>query len=164
MRQIGILSDTHGTFDESLEKFFEPCDELWHAGDIGNLEIAHKMEKFKLLKAVSGNIDDYKVRSIYKPLLRFNCEDVDVMITHIGGYPGRWEPEIKKIFELNAPKLFICGHSHICKVIFDKQYNMLHINPGAAGCSGFHAVRTAIRLKIDNKQIKDVEVWEKKRN
>ena len=163
MKRIGILSDTHCTFDEPLEKFFSECDELWHAGDIGNLETANNIEKYKPSQLVCGNIDDQKLRSIYKPMLHFDCEQVNVLITHIGGYPGRYESDVKRILDIQAPQLFICGHSHILKVMHDKQYNMLHINPGAAGCSGFHLVRTAVRLTIDGNQIKDLEVWEKKR-
>ena len=163
MKRIGILSDTHCTFDESLTTFFSQCDELWHAGDIGNLETANSIEQFKPSKLVYGNVDDHKLRTIYKPMLSFDCEQVPVLITHIGGYPGRYESEMLKIFNIQPPKIFICGHSHILKVIFDKKYNMLHINPGAAGCSGFHTLRTAIRLEIHGNEIKNLEIWEKKR-
>lgn len=160
MKRIGLLSDTHIHWDNSLSIFFESCDEIWHAGDIGNLETASAIAAFKPLKAVHGNIDDFKVRSVYPKILRFNCEEVSVFLTHIGGYPGRYETLIRTLIEAEKPKLFICGHSHILKVIYDKKYNLLHINPGAAGIQGMHRVRTAIRFTIEGTDIKDLEILE----
>lgn len=160
MKRIGILSDTHGHWDEKLANFFADCDEIWHAGDIGNIETAYQINSFKPLKAVHGNIDDYKVRAAYPKILRFNCEEVDVLMTHIGGYPNHYDSHILPIIKNQPPNLFICGHSHILKVIFDKKYDLLHINPGASGKSGFHSLRTAIRLKIDGSEIKELEILE----
>ena len=160
MKRIGLLSDTHSHWDDSLSTFFESCDEIWHAGDIGNLETADTIAAFKPLKAVHGNIDDFKVRGVYPKNLRFTCEGVNVLLTHIGGYPGKYEPTIRTIIEDEHPKLFICGHSHILKVIYDKKYNLLHINPGAAGIQGMHRVRTVVRFTIDGADIKDLEILE----
>ena len=160
MKRIGILSDTHGHWDERLASFFAQCDELWHAGDIGNMATADTINAFKPLKAVYGNIDDSLVRSTYPEILQFTCEDVNVLITHIGGYPKRYEKKITPILKSQKPNLFICGHSHILKVIYDKDYELLHINPGAAGISGFHLVRTAIRLTIDGSNMKEMEILE----
>jgi uncharacterized protein len=160
MKQIGLLSDTHGFIDERLYVFFENCDEIWHAGDIGNFETARKLEAFKPFRAVYGNIDNYEVRSVYKQTIRFECEQADVMITHIGGYPGHYDASVLDTLKTNPPKLFICGHSHILKVMNDKRFNLLHINPGAAGNSGFHNVKTAVRFAIDGGEFKNLEVWE----
>lgn len=160
MKRVGILSDTHGHWDEQLANFFAQCDELWHAGDIGNIETADSIAQFKPLKAVHGNIDDFRVRSVYPKILQFRCEEVVVLITHIGGYPNRYESDILAIIKMQKPKLFICGHSHILKVIYDKKYDLLHINPGAAGRSGFHHVRTAVRLTIDGEAMRDLEILE----
>ena len=160
MKQIGLLSDTHGFIDERIFPFFEKCDEVWHAGDIGNLETADKLSSFRTFRAVYGNIDDSLVRMQYPQFLRFNCEELDVVITHIGGYPGHYEPNVRPFLKTNAPKLFITGHSHILRVIYDKQFGFLHINPGAAGNSGFHQVKTAIRFVVDGNEIKNLEVWE----
>lgn len=160
MKRVGILSDTHGHWDEQLANFFAQCDELWHAGDIGNIETADSIAQFKPLKAVHGNIDDFKVRSSYPKILQFKCEDVEVLITHIGGYPSRYESDMLALIKAQKPKLFICGHSHILKVIYDKKYELLHVNPGAAGKSGFHHVRTAVRLTIDGETMKDLEILE----
>jgi putative phosphoesterase len=160
MIKIGLLSDTHGFIDERLFTFFEPCQEIWHAGDIGNLETATKLDSFKPLRAVFGNIDGTDIRQQYKSIERFDCEQTPVLITHIGGYPGHYDQRIQEILKVAPPKLFICGHSHILKVMWDKQLNFLHINPGAAGNSGFHKVKTAVRFTIDSNAIKDLEVWE----
>ncbi len=160
MIKIGLLSDTHGFIDDKVLKFFENCDEIWHAGDIGNIETADKIAAFKPLKAVYGNIDDQKLRIVYPEHLRFNCENVNVWITHIGGYPGHYDVKVRNEMNENPPRLFICGHSHILKVIYDKQNNLLHINPGAAGISGFHKIRTAVRFKIDGNEIKELEILE----
>jgi uncharacterized protein len=160
MIRIGLISDTHGFVDDRILNFFKDCDEVWHAGDIGNFETARVFERFKPFKAVYGNIDNFEVRQVYPKINRFKCEAVDVMMTHIGGYPKRYEPLIKEILKADKPKLFIAGHSHILKVIYDKDMDLLFMNPGAAGNSGFHQMKTAIRFAIEGSQIKDVEVWE----
>ena len=163
MTRIGLLSDTHNYLHSSIPGFFSECNEIWHAGDMGNAGIAQELSKLKPFKGVYGNIDGQDVRKIYPKELRFTCEDVDVWITHIGGYPGRYEKEIKNRILARPPKLFICGHSHILKVIYDKKLNLLHINPGAAGKYGMHVVLTAVRFTIDRKKIKDLEILELQR-
>lgn len=160
MKKIGLLSDTHGWWDDKYEKYFADCDEIWHAGDIGSLDIGLRFEAFKPFRAVYGNIDDSKIRAAYPEFLRFTLEDVDVLMTHIGGYPGKYDPRVRPILYSNPPKLFITGHSHILKVMFDKKLNCLHINPGAAGKYGFHKVRTLIKFVLDNGNIKDLDVIE----
>lgn len=160
MKRIGILSDTHGHWDEKLANFFANCNELWHAGDIGNMATADTINGFKPLRAVYGNIDDSLVRTTYPEILQFTCENVSVLITHIGGYPKRYEKKIVPILKSQKPNLFICGHSHILKVIYDKEFDLLHINPGAAGVSGFHVVRTAIRFTVDGDKMKGLEILE----
>lgn len=163
MKRIGILSDTHGTLIPQLFDFFKDVDELWHAGDIGNIETAEQLEAFKPLRAVHGNIDDHIVRLQYPEDQFFQVEDVQVFMTHIGGYPDHYLSEIKALLKYKKPDLFVCGHSHILRVIYDKKLNLLHINPGAAGQSGFHKKITMIRLAIDGKEIKDMEIFEKDR-
>jgi putative phosphoesterase len=163
MKKIGLLSDTHGFIDDNLLNFFISCDEIWHAGDIGNIETANRINEYKPLKAVHGNIDGTEIRSYYPQHLRFLCEEVDVWITHIGGYPRMYAFEVKPEIFNNPPQLFISGHSHILKVMNDKTLNLLHINPGAAGKTGLHTMRTAIRFTIDKKDIKDLEVLEMKK-
>ena len=160
MRRIGLLSDTHGYLDDRIMEYLGSCDEIWHAGDIGNVETAQKLSLLKPFRAVSGNIDGTDLRQEYPLRLRFFCEQVEVLMVHIGGYPGHYSPEIRTEISLSAPKLFISGHSHILKVIYDKKYNVLHINPGAAGLQGFHQIRTLIRFSIDGEIIKDLEVIE----
>lgn len=160
MKKIGLLSDTHSYWDDKYEKYFADCDEVWHAGDIGSIALAEKFEAFKPFRAVYGNIDDYKVREAFPELLRFALEDVDVLMTHIGGYPGRYEPKIRKIMQMDSPKLFISGHSHILKVMYDKTFNCLHINPGAAGIYGFHQVRTLVTFILNGGNIGDLNVIE----
>jgi len=160
MKRIGLLSDTHTTLSSRIFKFFQPVDEIWHAGDIGNAETADRLSAIKPLRAVYGNIDDHIVRLMFPENQRFTCEDVDVLMTHIGGYPGRYDPRVRNLIQAKPPQLFICGHSHILKVIYDKKYDLLHINPGAAGNKGFHQVCTAVRFVIDGKNIKDLEVLE----
>ena len=160
MKRIGLLSDTHSYLDKSIFKYFEECDEVWHAGDIGDAQVVKDLEKFKPLKAVYGNIDDKDLQAEYPLNWRFDCEGVDVWMTHIGGYPGRYNKRVRKEFETNPPKLFICGHSHILKVMPDKKYNFIHINPGACGHHGIHQMRTIIRFTIDAGVIKDLEVIE----
>lgn len=158
--KIGILSDTHGMISPRIWRFFETVDEIWHAGDIGTAETADQLAAFKPLRAVYGNIDGHELRRMYQETLRFDCEKVDVLMTHIGGYPGRYEPKIRKYLYEAPPKLFISGHSHILKVIYDKRLNLLHINPGAAGNKGYHKVCTAIRLDIVGTEIKNLELLE----
>ena len=164
MKRIGILSDTHCTLIPQLFDFFKDVDELWHAGDIGNIETADALAQFKPLRAVHGNIDDHVVRMQYPEDLFFHIEDVDVYMTHIGGYPGHYMPEVRRILQDKKPDLYICGHSHILKVMYDKQLNLLHINPGAAGNSGFHNKVTFVRMVIDGKTFKDLEIFELDRN
>lgn len=161
--KIGIISDTHGFVHPELFTFFEKCDEIWHAGDIGNIETAERLEAFKPLRAVHGNIDDHVVRLQYPEDQFFQVEDIRVYMTHIGGYPGHYLPEIRILLQDKQPELYVCGHSHILKVIYDKKLNLLHINPGAAGTSGFHKHITMVRLAIDGKEIKDLEIFDKER-
>lgn len=163
MRRIGLLSDTHGYINPRILDFFATCDEIWHAGDIGNVETADILAALKPLKAVYGNIDGTELRKSYPKNQVFNCEEVKVLMTHIGGYPGRYEKETRQLIEIEKPGLFICGHSHILKVIYDKKHELLHINPGAAGNSGFHHVITCVRFVIEGKDIRDLEVFEKQR-
>ena len=143
--------------------FFKNCDEVWHAGDIGDIEVINKITEIKPLKAVYGNIDGQDIRITFPKVQLFECEGVKVLMTHIGGYPGRYYREVQEMIKKTKPDLFISGHSHILKVIFDKKYNLLHINPGAAGKSGFHKVITAVRFKIEGKEIKELEIYEKSR-
>ncbi len=164
MTKIGILSDTHHYFDDKLRTFFADVDEIWHAGDIGSILLADEIAAFKPLRAVSGNCDGTDVRIVHPVRQRFTLAGVDVLMTHIGGYPGRYEPAVLQTLKTNPPKLFISGHSHILKVMYDKTFGLLHINPGAAGIYGFHAVRTAVRLVLDNGNIRDLEVGEWTKN
>lgn len=160
MKRIGLLSDTHAYWDERYTKYFEDCDEIWHAGDIGSLEVAQKLAAIKPLRAVYGNIDGQDIRKVYPQINRFTIEETEVLIKHIGGYPGNYDPSIRGSLLVRPPKLFISGHSHILKVKFDKTLNMLHINPGAAGIYGFHKVRTLVRFSIEDCNFKDLEVIE----
>lgn len=160
MKRIGLLSDTHSVLDERIFTWFEQCDEVWHAGDIGNLRVAEALEDFRPFRAVYGNIDGTEIRNRYPENLRFECEGVDTLITHIGGYPGKYAPRVRPILLSNPPKLFICGHSHILKVMPDKGLGLLHINPGACGKEGFHKVKTIIRFSLESGRIKDLEVIE----
>ena len=160
MKRIGIISDTHGTFDERLREFLKDVDEIWHAGDIGSLELADEIAAFKPLRAVSGNIDGGVTRRVYPDFLSFECEQVSVLMTHIGGYPRRYDPRAVQRIQAVRPKLFIAGHSHILKVQYDPVYDLLAVNPGAAGEYGFHRTRTAVRLVIDGAQMRDLEVGE----
>ena len=160
MKKIGLISDTHSLFDQKLRNFLADVDEIWHAGDIGDIATADQIAAFKPLRAVCGNIDNQTVRISYHPSMLFECEDVLVMMTHIGGYPDHYPQAIREAIEKYRPTLFICGHSHILKVIYDKKYDLLHINPGAAGCNGFHKVRTAVRFIIEGDNIRDLEVGE----
>lgn len=160
MIRIGLLSDTHACWDEKYALYFNDCDEIWHAGDIGSPALADQLAALKPLRAVYGNIDGHELRRMFPRDLRFEIEGTTVWMTHIGGYPGKYAKEvIPEIFN-NPPKLFVCGHSHILKVKYDKQLNLLHINPGAAGKYGFHKQRTLIRFTIDAGEFKDLEVIE----
>ena len=160
MKKILLLSDTHGHIDDKILKYVNLADEVWHAGDIGNIEVTDILQKYKPLRAVFGNIDDAKARADFPLHNRFMCEGIDVWITHIGGYPEKYNPNIREELKNNPPKLFICGHSHILKVQFDKKLNLLHMNPGAAGISGFHVIRTMLRFSINEDKIQDLEIIE----
>ena len=160
MKQIVLLSDSHHSLDERFIHHFQNADEIWHAGDIGSLEITDALKKYAPIKAVYGNIDSSTIRSEFKATLYFKCEEVKVMITHIGGYPGRYEKKILPMIGQANPDLFICGHSHILKVMYDKKYKLLHMNPGAIGDFGIHQVKTILCFKIDGEKIKDLKVVE----
>ena len=160
MQKIGIVSDTHSFIDDKLFNFFKDCDIVFHAGDIGDINIYDKLSsKFKTI-AVSGNIDNYIIREFINETITTKIENVNILMTHIGGYPNKYVPKFRKKIEELKPNIVITGHSHILKVIFDKKHNHLHINPGAYGKSGFHKIRTAIRLVIDGSEIKDLEIIE----
>ncbi|PHS34746.1 MAG: YfcE family phosphodiesterase [Sulfurovum sp.] len=160
MKKIVLLSDTHGYIDDQILKFIKQADEVWHAGDIGTLEVADGIKKLKTFRAVYGNIDDATIRTEYPLNNKFTIEKVTVWITHIGGYPHRYDQRIKEEISKNPPQLFISGHSHILKVMFDKKLNLLHMNPGAAGKHGFHTVRTMLRFEINADKITNLEVIE----
>lgn len=160
MKKIGLLSDTHGFLDDKVFEHFKDCDEVWHAGDIGTVEVADRLAAFKPLRAVYGNIDGDKLRVMFKQHERWMCEGVDVWMTHIGGYPGKYAREVKPEIFMHPPKLFISGHSHILKVMYDKKLGTLHINPGAEDKYGFHNVRTLVRFEIDGTDIRNLEVIE----
>ena len=160
MTRIGLISDTHGFLDEQVLTHFADCDEIWHAGDFGTMDVSSKLGSAKPLRGVYGNIDDHDLRSIYPENLFFKCENVAVLITHIGGYPPKYNSRVKPLIRENRPQLFISGHSHILKVMYDEQVNCLHINPGAAGNQGWHKVRTIITLVIDGSNMKDCKVIE----
>ncbi len=160
LKQIGLISDTHGYLDENVFKHFENCDEIWHAGDFGSIEIANRLKSFKPIKGVYGNIDGQDIRSEFPEQLVFDCEEIKVMIRHIGGYPPKYNPETKKELLIHKPQLFISGHSHILKIMYDEKLSCLHMNPGAAGKQGWQKVRTIVRFAIDAKEIKNCEVIE----
>ena len=160
MRNILLLSDTHGYLDPKIEKYILQADEIWHAGDIGSVELADHISSQKPLRAVYGNIDDAKLRRMFPLNQVFACEGLKVYMTHIGGYPGKYAERIRTMLETEKPGLFICGHSHILKVMYDKQYNLLHMNPGAAGKHGFHQKKTLIRFSIAEGKIISPEVIE----
>ncbi|MDX1271148.1 metallophosphoesterase family protein [Bizionia paragorgiae] len=160
MKKILLLSDTHSYIDDAILEHVKQADEVWHAGDIGNLEVTDAIKKHKPLRAVYGNIDDDKARMEFPENNRFMCEGVDVWITHIGGYPNKYNVRIREEIQRNPPKLFICGHSHILKVMPDKKLNLLHMNPGAVGKHGFHNVRTMLRFTISGDTIANLEVIE----
>jgi putative phosphoesterase len=160
MLQIGLISDTHAYWDDKFTVYFSECDEIWHAGDIGSEEVLNRLEMIKPVRAVYGNTDNHIIRMRCTEILRFRVEEVDVLLTHIGGYPGNYTSQIRREIYAAPPSLFVCGHSHIVKVMFDKSLKMLCVNPGAAGKSGFHQVRTILRFVIDGSSIKDLEVIE----
>ncbi|MGB5667684.1 MAG: metallophosphoesterase family protein [Maribacter sp.] len=160
MTKILLLSDTHGHIDDVILKYARQVDEVWHAGDIGSLKVTDALEKIKPIKGVFGNIDDHIIQKEFPLDNRFMCEGVDVWITHIGGYPPKYNIRTRDEIKRNPPKLFICGHSHILKVMWDKKLGLLHMNPGACGKQGFHQVRTMLRFVIDGEEIKDLEIVE----
>ena len=158
--RIGLLSDTHGHLDDRIFQYFEECDEIWHAGDIGTAEVSEKLAAYRPFKAVYGNVDGGQLRIQFPEDLWFDCESVSVWITHIGGYPPKYNRRTKEILKERTPDLFICGHSHILKVMHDKERGLLHINPGAAGLQGFHKIRTLVRFDINSAKISNLEVIE----
>lgn len=160
MKKILLLSDTHSFIDSTIIKYAHQADEIWHAGDIGNLSVIDTLNKIAPLRAVYGNIDDPMIKKEFPLNQRFFCEGVDVLMTHIGGYPPKYNARTKTLIDENRPKLFICGHSHILKVMMDQKRGMLHMNPGACGKHGFHQIRTMLRFTIDNEDIKNLEVVE----
>lgn len=160
MTRIGLISDTHGYLDGAVFKYFDLCDQIWHGGDFGNFQLADQLAAFKPLRGVYGNIDGKDVRAVYPEHLKFTCEEVTVWMTHIGGYPGRYNPLIRREIGQDPPQLFISGHSHILKVMYDKKLSCLHLNPGAAGKQGWHKVRTLLRFCISEKKIHTLEVIE----
>lgn len=158
--KILLLSDTHSYIDDRIINYAQQADEIWHAGDIGDLKVTDSLKKIKTLRAVYGNIDDKEARLEFPLNNRFMCEGMDVWITHIGGYPDKYNIEIRDEIKRNPPQIFICGHSHILKVQFDKKLNCLHLNPGACGTHGFHQVRTMLRFDINDGKISNLEVIE----
>lgn len=165
MTKIGLISDTHGYLDDAVFKHFDNCDEIWHAGDFGSIAIAEQLAKSGTgarlaLKGVYGNIDGQDIRSVYPEQLVWTCEEVTVLMTHIGGYPPRYNSAIREQLLIHRPQLFICGHSHILKIMYDDKLQCLHMNPGAAGKQGWHSMRTLIRFNIEGKEMKDCNVVE----
>ncbi len=160
MKRIGLMSDTHGFLDERVAHYFDACDEIWHAGDIGTEAVADWLESFKPLRAVYGNIDGPALRQRYAEDVLFSCEGLKVWMIHIGGYPGRYVPRVKKLLPKYQPDLFVCGHSHILKVMPDTRHHLLHLNPGACGREGFHKVNTLLRFTCHEGQVRDLEVIE----
>lgn len=160
MKKIVLLSDTHGHFDEKMIKYFDGCDEIWHAGDIGSLDVTDELSKYAIIRAVHGNIDGEIVRREFKEKIRFPLEGFDILMTHIGGKPYVYTKNIVNDLNFNPPQIFICGHSHILRVGYDKKRNFLYLNPGACGVHGFHKVKTLLRFTLDNGEIKDMEAIE----
>jgi len=160
MTRIGLISDTHNHLDDAIFKHFDQCDEIWHAGDFGTSALSDKLKAFKPLKGVYGNIDGHDIRCEFPEKLKFKCEEVNVFMTHIGGYPCKYAPAIREELFAMQPQLFICGHSHILKVIYDPKLNCLHMNPGAAGIYGWHKVRTIIRFEINGNNMSNCQVIE----
>ncbi len=163
MTKIGLLSDTHGLLDPRVLEHFKDVDEIWHAGDIGSDDVLRRLREFKLTRAVFGNMDGGEVRWSLSEFYRFRVEEVNVFMTHIGGYPGRYNPWLIPMFRKEPPDLFVCGHSHILKVQYDTQFHFLTMNPGAAGLQGWQPCQTLLRFAIDGKEIKDLEVIELER-
>ena len=160
MKRIGLLSDTHSWWDDRYLQYFEQCDEIWHAGDIGSVDVAMRLQEFRPLRAVCGNCDGGDLRLLFPTILRWRCEGADVLMTHIGGYPGHYDASVRQQLYQRPPRLFISGHSPILKVQFDQRLQLLHINPGAAGLQGWHTIRTLVRLTADEGQFRDLEVIE----
>lgn len=160
MKTIGLISDTHSQVHDKILDFFNDVDEIWHAGDIGNIETVDLFKNLKPFRAVYGNIDNHQIRQEYDEILEFDCENLKVLMIHIGGYPGRYDRKVKEILKTKKFDLFISGHSHILKVMHDKKLDMMHINPGAAGNSGFHSIRTALKFKVDGKKISNLQIFE----
>ncbi|MDT7827708.1 metallophosphoesterase family protein [Pricia sp. S334] len=160
MTKVLLLSDTHSHIDEKILKYARQADEIWHAGDIGSLDVTDTLRKIKPVRGVYGNIDDKDIQMEFPLNNRFRCEDVEVLMTHIGGYPPRYNARSKSLILTDPPKLFICGHSHILKVMWDRERGILHMNPGACGIHGFHKVRTMLRFVIERENIKDLEIIE----
>ncbi|MBR1651780.1 MAG: metallophosphoesterase family protein [Alloprevotella sp.] len=161
MTRVGIISDTHAHWDDRFATYFSEVDEIWHAGDIGSLEVAERFQGLgKVFRAVHGNIDGADLRRLFPEILRFRCEDADVLLKHIGGYPGRYDRSVALRLRMNPPDLFVCGHSHILKVMYDERLRLLHINPGAAGLYGCQHVRTLVRFTVDGRNFRDLEVIE----
>lgn len=162
--KIGVISDTHGVFSDEFKRFLDPVDEIWHAGDFGGgIDFVHSISAFKPLVGVYGNCDAQEIRFECPLTQLFNCEGLKVLMTHIGGYPGHYPLNVRAMIDAHRPDIFVCGHSHILKVVRDKHYDMMVLNPGAAGIQGFHLVRTALRFRIEDGQLKDMEVgeWER---
>jgi uncharacterized protein len=164
MKKLGLLSDTHGFLDKNIVTFLANTDEIWHAGDIGSMEVLETLQSLKPLRAVYGNIDNHEIRSLVPKIQLFSIEDVIIFMTHIGGYPGNYEKTIKLQLKETKAKIFIAGHSHILKVIADKELDLLHLNPGAAGRSGNHQLQTAMRFEIEGTEIRNLEIYEKARH
>ncbi|MDE6106548.1 MAG: metallophosphatase family protein [Bacteroidales bacterium] len=160
MKRVGVISDTHGSVSAEVQAFLQACDEVWHAGDVGNEPTLDAWMRFKPLTAVYGNIDDWRVRARLSEVAVFQCEDCKVMMTHIGGYPAHYAPGIAARLRQEKPDIFVAGHSHILKVMRDDTHGLMYFNPGAAGDSGFHKLKTALRFKIDGKRLYDLEVFE----
>lgn len=158
MKRIGIISDTHSYWDERYRKYLEPCDEIWHCGDFCSIEMAEQLVAIRPLRAVYGNGDGAELRRMFPEVLRFKCEEVEVLMKHIGGYPSRYDPSIRRELMERPPQLFISGHSHILRIKYDRTLRLLHINPGAAGRQGWQKERTIVRLTIDGAEMKDCEV------
>ena len=163
MKKICIVSDSHSYIDTNIISYMKDCDEVWHAGDIGSLEVCEKIKKHVPLRAVYGNIDSHLIRNEYPEFNAFECENVKILMTHIGGYPGKYTRNAIELIKKHNPNIFICGHSHILKVLRDKKFNLIHINPGAIGKHGFHQVRTMISLEIEKSNISNMNVIEFKR-
>lgn len=160
MKRIGLLSDTHAHWDERFARYFAECNEIWHAGDIGSVALVERLQEICPVRAVYGNVDGGELRRMFPEVLTWQCEDARIMMTHIGGYPGKYDPRIRPRLMQERPDLFISGHSHILKVLYDDKLRCLHINPGAAGLQGWQTVRTLVRFCVTGKDFHDLEVIE----